>query len=491
MTSSSFKKTIKSLKTCLLDHDPVTYGVCPIPAKDFKLFYGKNDTARQLDLHTASDAELELLARACTAATFGMNQQDVYDETYRKAGKMDTEEFSSKFDLERSGILTRIRDDLLDHTNYGRPVEWELYKLNVYGIGGFFKAHKDTPRGANMFGSLVIVFPTKHSAGELKLRHGGKEWTFNSAKELAAATEPSIGYIAFFSDVEHEVAVVQSGYRVTLTYNLYFGETPVSPPEAMITNVVANREHTFKAGLEQLLADPTFLPNGGLVGFGLQHKYPVNAETKLCSVMECLKGNDALVRKVCQQLSLPIKPKMLTHDYGYFGDKDEKMPVDSDGSENSGDENGQCDEGGADTTRDSEDDSMVGDSDGGEDDGESDSENHGPYDPHYVEVLTDHVVDLSQYGGVETSAGDELAQEKGALILSYPDGTPRERWDAKKGKKVKYSVDIQWITESTSYNEVKTQYVALGNEASLEYLYGTVCLVAEIGLVGKRTRSEG
>ncbi|XP_055334294.1 dentin sialophosphoprotein-like [Paramacrobiotus metropolitanus] len=176
-----------------------------------------------------------------------------------------------------------------------------------------------------MFGSLVIVFPTKHTGGELILRHGGKEWTFDSAKELAAVTEPAIGYVAFFSDVEHEVAVVQSGYRVTWTYNLYFGESPVSPPEAMITNVVANREHTFKAGLEQLLADPTFLPKGGLVGFGLQHKYPVNAETDLRTVMECLKGSDALVSKVCQELSLPIKPKMLTEAYGYSGDERPEM----------------------------------------------------------------------------------------------------------------------------------------------------------------------
>lgn len=34
----------------------------------------------------------------------------------------------------------------------------------------------------------------------------------------------NIQFAAFYSDVEHEVLEVQSGHRVTLTYNLYAGE---------------------------------------------------------------------------------------------------------------------------------------------------------------------------------------------------------------------------------------------------------------------------
>jgi hypothetical protein len=52
-----------------------------------------------------------------------------------------------------------------------RKVKAELYKLNIYGPGDFFKSHVDTPRGPDMFGSLVICLPTdftgmSHSAGE-------------------------------------------------------------------------------------------------------------------------------------------------------------------------------------------------------------------------------------------------------------------------------------------------------------------------------------
>ena len=74
-----------------------------------------------------------------------------------------------------------------------------------------------------MFGSLVVAFPVSHEGGALVLRHKRKEWTWDSSEILAQRTNPlSVAYIAFYSDVEHEVMEVTSGNRVTLTYNLHF-----------------------------------------------------------------------------------------------------------------------------------------------------------------------------------------------------------------------------------------------------------------------------
>src|ERR1700761_3134829 len=84
------------------------------------------------------------------------------------------------------------------------------------GKGSFFKPHVDTPRSDKMFGSLVIVFPTPHEGGALLLRHRGHEWISDSGKALAAEKIPSISYVAFFSDIEHEVAPVISGHRIIL-----------------------------------------------------------------------------------------------------------------------------------------------------------------------------------------------------------------------------------------------------------------------------------
>ena len=76
---------------------------------------------------------MESLANACQPATFGVNQQDILDETYRKAGKMDATSFASKFNLERSGLLGGIRAHMLEGHAETTTIVAELYKLNVYG----------------------------------------------------------------------------------------------------------------------------------------------------------------------------------------------------------------------------------------------------------------------------------------------------------------------------------------------------------------------
>lgn len=63
-----------------------------------------------------------------------MNDTNVYDESYRKARKMDASDFAAKFDPEASGLLDLIWPDFLsDGGDANKRVICELYKLNVYG----------------------------------------------------------------------------------------------------------------------------------------------------------------------------------------------------------------------------------------------------------------------------------------------------------------------------------------------------------------------
>ena len=59
----------------------------------------------------------------------------------------------------------------------------------------FFKVRKDTPRGENMLGSLVVVVPNRHEGEAL---HQGEKWDFDRAAFIA--------HVAFDSDIEHEVS---------------------------------------------------------------------------------------------------------------------------------------------------------------------------------------------------------------------------------------------------------------------------------------------
>ena len=53
--------------------------------------------------------------------------------------------------------------------------------------------------------------------GALIVRHQGKEIKFDWSKDCE-----NIQWGAFYSDCEHEVLPVTSGYRITITYNLYY-----------------------------------------------------------------------------------------------------------------------------------------------------------------------------------------------------------------------------------------------------------------------------
>lgn len=90
--------------------------------------------SRFLNFAQASREQVELLSNSCDIASFGLNNKDVVDESYRKAGKLDAAFFSSKLYAEDSGLLQIVRDGLLEGEQAKVPIRAEPYKLNVYGL---------------------------------------------------------------------------------------------------------------------------------------------------------------------------------------------------------------------------------------------------------------------------------------------------------------------------------------------------------------------
>ncbi|KAF8636135.1 hypothetical protein AX17_003767 [Amanita inopinata Kibby_2008] len=281
---------------------PFCSGTFRVSPADLVVYYGKERDACRIDLRNPSTDFLKHLADACDPATFGRGHEDVYDESYRKAGKLGSEAFRPTFDPTNLGLIHVLRQTLLRGLQAERHIRAELYNINVYGEGSFFKAHKDTPRGEQMFGSLVIFYPTPHEGGALIMRKDGKEWMFDSAKELAEHNEPHVGYVALYSDVEHEVALVTSGYRVTVTYNLYFDESTSVVDVPLSVDAL-----DFRAALETLLDNPKFLPDGGNLGFGLEYQYPLpGPRGRLNKLEKRLKGSDAEIMDIIKELSLDV-----------------------------------------------------------------------------------------------------------------------------------------------------------------------------------------
>ena len=154
-----------------------------------------------------------------------------------------------------------------------------------------------------MFGSLVVVFPTLHEGGEFVLRHDNKECVIDFSKTISeAGQQPCVGYVAFFSDVEHEVLRVRFGHRVTLTYNLYFSNKSHGPTPSISTPAV--HETFLTESLYALMCDPTVLPDGGYLGFGLRHEYPVEEGMHVTDLRPCLKGADAMLGRILSALGV-------------------------------------------------------------------------------------------------------------------------------------------------------------------------------------------
>lgn len=165
-----------------------------------------------------------------------------------------------------------------------------------------------------MLGSLVVIYPTPYEGGELVLRHKDREWKFDANTLTTSQSSPSLAYVAFYSDIEHEVLKVTSGRRVTVTYNLYLVD-PALKPKASAVTPNAQSVSNLQTTLQRLLKGPEFLPDGGILGFGLAHLYPVTSQTKLQEMSVYLKGEDAHVYRACRELQLQPSLQMIYDDY--------------------------------------------------------------------------------------------------------------------------------------------------------------------------------
>ena len=318
--------------------------------------------------------------------------------------------------------------------------------IAMIGEGAFFKPHQDTPRGQDMFGSLVVVMPTPHEGGQLVLRHNGEEWTFDAAALLSGKAPNTLAYIAFFSDVEHEVLPVASGYRVTLTYNLYYtwdtstrlyrqGVSSIMPPHADVRNL--------RRILGGLLDDPAFLPEGGNLGFGLRHRYPFTTpydggrdREPLRCLRRWLKGSDYSLFQACEGLGLNPLLRLIYDDR--FG--------------------------------------------GG----------------HLL--LLDAMFALADAVEGDTIASRELLENKrkGDGIIEVKNITLGEG-DVEDDRDDGFTdcpndddskVKIYWVTSWGGGDEVYSERLTYGNEASIEYNYAHVCLIAEVPPAPDRTKSS-
>ncbi|KAL7548481.1 hypothetical protein ACHAWF_011759 [Thalassiosira exigua] len=169
------------------------------------------------------------LIKRCEQAPFGRGSKTMVDKTIRNTFQLAPDHFQTtnpSWKLELEGLTKDVCENLGVERHL--KVEARLYKLLVYEEGSFFKPHRDSEKEEGMFGTLVLVLPSKFSGGQLVVKHKGDTEMFEQGKSSKFQSQ----YIAFYADCKHELTEVTAGYRLCLVYNLVkvgFG----SPPQAV------------------------------------------------------------------------------------------------------------------------------------------------------------------------------------------------------------------------------------------------------------------
>jgi len=169
---------------------------------------------------------LKKLAQLGKPAPYGKGEDTILDERVRRTLQLPAEscELSGSWKAELARIVTDAETDLGLAPGSLRP---ELYKLLVYQTGGFFLPHRDSEKTQGMVASLLIVLPSQHEGGTLRVTHDGRERLFDCSLTARAGKG---AWMAFYADCEHEVLPVTEGTRIALAYNLVLKRGKKAPP---------------------------------------------------------------------------------------------------------------------------------------------------------------------------------------------------------------------------------------------------------------------
>lgn len=224
-------------------------------------------------------------------AQFGLRDQTLLDPSVRHTGEISADLLSLDW---QPGAFAALKQAVAQALGVEQLDAW-LHNLLIYGPGQFFKPHQDTEKHPGMVATLVLVWPSPHIGGTLRVELGKQE-TVLSSQHLQAQ---DLRWFAFYADCRHEVLPVQEGWRVALTFDL------VLPAEAARPAVPAVLQTALEQALRQQFALDGDTPSMAPWVLLLDHEY-----TEHGLRWPLLKGDDrwrvAALRAAAEALGLRL-----------------------------------------------------------------------------------------------------------------------------------------------------------------------------------------
>ncbi|KAJ6518925.1 hypothetical protein C8R45DRAFT_1204224 [Mycena sanguinolenta] len=151
-------------------------------------------------------------------------QETKVDPDVRDAREIPASEFGVSADL-----IAKVQNIWSTHF-FPTHVRAEPYKIHIYGPGGKFKAHRDTPE-TDLVGTFLVGLGDNSKTGDWR---GALEVKGKGGKTCHDASAGS--WVAFYPDVEHSVREIVSGYRAVLAFKIFRQhlETPEVPADVAL-----------------------------------------------------------------------------------------------------------------------------------------------------------------------------------------------------------------------------------------------------------------
>ncbi|KAJ7148621.1 hypothetical protein C8R43DRAFT_1128853 [Mycena crocata] len=184
-------------------------------------------------------------------------QETKVDPAVRDAREIPANEFTVSADL-----IARVQD-IWGASFFPTLVRAEPYKIHLYGPGGKFKAHRDTPEN-DLVGTFLVglgdTSKTKErswdGAFEIKMN---ENWRTCHTAHLGS-------WIAFYPDVDHSVREISSGHRAVIAFKIFRQhlDTPEVPADVVLRNKIREAlmplhkpygillQHHYSAGTSEL-----------------------------------------------------------------------------------------------------------------------------------------------------------------------------------------------------------------------------------------------
>ncbi|EIW58615.1 uncharacterized protein TRAVEDRAFT_20565 [Trametes versicolor FP-101664 SS1] len=159
---------------------------------------------QDMDTRDAVHKRLKGWYKKAVASGYGDVREQVTktDKSVRTAREINTSEFAVEDEL-----LRRVEDIWKEQFVPGCDVRAEPYKIHLYGPGGHFKEHRDTPQ-KDLMGTFLVGLGDTADSGSLVI----------DGKDMEA--RPG-SWCAFYPDVLHSVTKVSGGYRGVIAFKIF------------------------------------------------------------------------------------------------------------------------------------------------------------------------------------------------------------------------------------------------------------------------------